>query len=70
MKNFHYRMKMTIRLLSTTNTGIVLPLMTRSLTLMTLVARVVPGMDLGMGFRNGMVGIGIQMRVVIDCIGI
>jgi hypothetical protein len=31
---------------------------------------VVPGMDLGMGFRNGMVGIGIQMRVVIDCIGI
>lgn len=33
---------------------------------MILVVRVVPGMDLGMGFRSGMVGIGILMRIVID----
>lgn len=70
MRNSRSRMKMMIQLLYIRNIGIVLRLMMRSLILMTPVVRAVRGMDPGMGFRIGILGIGIRMRRVIEWRGI
>lgn len=66
MRNSRFRMKMMIRLLYIGNIGVVLRLMMRSLILMTPVVRAVRGMDPGMGFRIGILGIGIRMRRAIE----